>query len=132
MSAAAGASAAAAAARRREELRIEEEQETAPMAADDGYEYKILRSNWSSFKSPTAMRSALEYEAQFGWDLFEKLDNSRLRMRRPIQCREQDAERTHDPYRIWVGPSDKAIGVFVVVAMVVVVALIIGLATAMH
>lgn len=133
MSGAAGAAAAAAAAKRREELRIEEEQETAPMSTDDGYEYKILRSNWSSFKSPATLRTVLEYEAQAGWDLFEKLDNSRLRLRRPIQCREQDAERSQDPYRIWVGPSDNATAALVIAAIVTAVAIMLGMmAIALH
>lgn len=129
MSAAAGA---AAAARRREELRLEEEQETAPMAADDGYEYKIIRSAWASFRSPSRLQSALETEARAGWDLYEKLDNSRVRLRRPVTCRQHDAELNQDPYRIWIGPTENMIGIVVVLVIFMVVFTVIALVNLLH
>ena len=102
------------------------------MSADDGYEYKILRSNWGSFNNPATLRSVLEFEAQAGWDLFEKLDNNRLRLRRAIQCREQDAERSQDAYRTWVGPSENTAGLIVLVLIFGGVAIALAFAVAFH
>ncbi len=132
MSAAAGAAAAAAAAKRREELRHEEEQETAPMSAEEGFEYKILRSSCTTFRNPAKFRAVLDHEAQAGWDLFEKLDDQRLRLRRSVDCRERDTELSQDPYRTWVGPSDNAAAVFVVAGVAVIVAIVLGFAIAFH
>lgn len=132
MSGAAGAAAAAAAAKRREELRLEEEQETAPMTNDTQFEYKIMRTAWGTFKSAARLQAVLEEEAPAGWDLFEKLDDRRLRLRRPIQCREQDAERTQDPYRIWAGPSENALGILVVSAIVTLMVVGFIVAAVLH
>lgn len=102
------------------------------MSADDGYEYKILRTAWTTFRNPVRLRSVLEYEAQSGWDLFEKLDDQRLRLRRPIECRAQDVERSQDAYRTWVGPSENAAAGFVVAGIAAAIAIMMGFAFAFH
>lgn len=102
------------------------------MSADDGYEYKILRTAWTNFRNPARLQATLEYESQSGWDLFEKLDDQRLRLRRPITCRDEDATRPFDAYRSWVGPSDNAAAVFVVIGIFVAVAIVLGFAIALH
>ena len=103
------------------------------MSADDGYEYKILRSGWTTFRNPARLRSILEYEAESGWDLFEKLDDQRLRLRRPITCRQEDALRPHDAYRIWVGPAENAAAAIIVLAIFAAIAIMLGImAMVMH
>lgn len=102
------------------------------MSVDDGYEYKILRTAWTTFRNPTRLQSVLEYESHSGWDLFEKLDDQRLRLRRPITCREQDAERSQDAYRTWVGPSENAAAGFVVAGILAALAIAMGFAIAFH
>lgn len=100
----AGAAAAAAAQRRKER---EEEEELTFMNTDPSgaFEYKILRSATSAFRNPAFFRSALEEEAKAGWELVEKLDNDRARLRRRIEWRDKDAGLAQDPYRISVGMS---------------------------
>ncbi len=99
------------------------------MTTDDGYEYKILRSAWATFRHPARLRAALDQEAEAGWDLFEKLDNNRVRLRRPIACRAQDAELHQDPYRTWSGMQPDALTAIVIVAVFVVILSIVGLVT---
>jgi len=116
-SGAAAAAAAAAAARRRQE---QEEEEMTFMNTDPSgeFEYKIIRSATGAFKDPAKFRAALDEEARAGWELLEKLDNSRARLRRSTQCRKDDARLGQDPYRTQVGTSESAmvIGILGVVA----------------
>ena len=76
------AAAAAAAQRRREE---EEEHMTpyTPRDLAENWEFKILRSATGAFKDPAVMQRYLAEEAQAGWTLVEKFDNSRIRLKRP-------------------------------------------------
>ena len=89
-------------------------------------EYKILRSATGAFKDPAKFRAALDEEARAGWELVEKLDNSRARLRRSTECRKRDAELGQDPYRTQVGMSEAALGVLIVVAILLGVALLLG------
>jgi hypothetical protein len=113
LNAAAGAAAAAAAA---EMQRREEEEEMTPYAADDlqGYEFKIIRSATGMFKHPAKLREVLEEEARAGWELVEKFDNGRVRLKREIAWRQKDATLTQDPYRITVGVSEAKLGLWIV------------------
>ena len=114
MSAGAGAAAAAAAEQRR--MREEEEEMTSYTAGDlsQDWEFKILRSATGSFRKPEFLRRALEQEAQAGWMLVEKFDNSRVRLKRPAKAREFDGKLNTDPYRTYVGVSDVQIALLVV------------------
>jgi hypothetical protein len=120
------AAAAAAAARRRRE---QEEEEVTPENSDPSCatEYKILRSATGAFKRPAKLRAALEEEARAGWDLMEKLDDSRVRLRRSISWRQRDGELSQDPYRIKVGISETAFGLWIALVALGVVALIFGI-----
>jgi hypothetical protein len=60
------------------------------------------------------MQRYLAEEAQAGWTLVEKFDNSRIRLKRPVAARQQDAECTFDPYRTRVGISE--VGLALVIA----------------
>ena len=101
------AAAAAAAARRRRER---EEEEMTLMNTDPSgtIEYKIIRSATGAFKDPEKFRAALDEEARAGWELVEKFDNSRARLRRSIECRARDADLGQDPYRTQIGISEGA------------------------
>lgn len=89
-------------------------------------EYKILRSATGAFKDPAKFRAALDDEAGAGWELAEKLDNSRARLRRSTECRKRDAEPGHDPYRTQVGMSEAAVAASIIMAVLLGVALLIG------
>ena len=108
----AAAAAAAAARQRREE---EEERMTAytPRDLAENWEFKILRSATGAFKDAAAMERYLAEEAQAGWTLVEKFDNSRIRLKRPAAARQQDAQCTFDPYRTRVGISEVGLGLLI-------------------
>ncbi len=121
----AGAAAAAAARRRREQ---EEEEDMTLMNTEPSgaIEYKIIRSATGAFKDPAKFRAALDEEARAGWELVEKLDNSRARLRRSTECRKRDADVGQDPYRIQVGMSETALALWIIVAALLGVALLLG------
>jgi hypothetical protein len=128
MSGAAGAAAAAAAAakRKREE---EEEEEMTPFNSDPSgaVEYKIIRSVSGAFKNPEKFRAALEGEARAGWELVEKLDDSRVRLRRAITWRQKDGELSQDPYRIRMGMSESLLALWIVLGALAGVAALVGI-----
>jgi hypothetical protein len=119
------AAAAAAAARRRRE---QEEEEVTMMNTDPSgaVEYKIIRSATGAFKDPAKFRAALDEEASAGWELVEKLDNSRARLRRSTECRKRDTELDQDPYRTQVGISEGALAIGIAVGVSVGVVLLLG------
>ena len=126
------AAAAAAAARRRRE---EEEEHMTPYTPRDlaeDWEFKILRSATGAFKDPAVMQRYLAEEAQAGWTLVEKFDNSRIRLKRPAAARQQDAQCTFDPYRTRVGISGVGLGLLIaggsilgVAALLLVIAILV-------
>ncbi len=105
--------AAAAAAAEAERLRQQEEEEMTPYTPKDlaeGWEFKILRSSWSGFRTPEQLRAILEEEKRGGWMLVEKFDDSRVRLKRPAGTKviEEDlASGGYDPYRTMVGTPRK-------------------------
>jgi len=123
MSAGAGA---AAAARRRQNY--EEEEEVTPMNTDTtgAFEYKIIRSITNAFRTPAFFQQTLQEEAQAGWELVEKLDDGRVRVRRSIDWRSKDALLTQDPYRTRIGMGETKL-VFVILGTVFGTLLTIGL-----
>jgi hypothetical protein len=105
MSTGAAAAAAAAAAERARQ----EEEEMTPYSEKDlaeGWEFKILRSNMRAFRNLENLKKYLEEEGRAGWELVEKFDDSRLRLKRPASARQADADLDFDPYRTQVGMSD--------------------------
>jgi hypothetical protein len=121
--------AAAAAAKRKRDLQQEEEEEVTPLNSDPSgaVEYKIIRSVSGGFKKPAKLRAALEEEARAGWELMEKLDNSRVRLRRPVAWRQKDGELAQDPYRINVGMSEPVFGLWIALVALAGAAVMIGL-----
>lgn len=121
-----GAVAAAAAAKRRRMLLAEEEDVTQYTQDDlrNDWEFKIVRSGTSAFRKPEVLSKLLEEEAQASWVMLEKLDDSRIRFKRPRSARAKDAYLPDgvDPYRTRYGiPSARyavlAVGVLVGLAL---------------
>ena len=57
----------------------------------DGWEFKIVRSATSKFKSPDYVRRLCEEEARAGWEMVEKFDDHRIRFKRRVERRAEDA-----------------------------------------
>jgi hypothetical protein len=75
-----------------------------------GWEFKVLRSQGDLFRQPAILQQVCDEEALAGWILLEKLDDGRLRFKRPIAMREVvDVESLgFDPYRSYYGPTAAA------------------------
>ena len=82
------------------------------------WEFKMLHGG---FGSQERLRGALTAEARAGWDLYEKLDNQRLRLRRPISARAGDSSLDFDPYRSHHGMFSNPQAVVVIAAILGVV-----------
>jgi hypothetical protein len=96
---------------------MREEEEETPYMQDDlhgDFEFKILRSNTAAFRKPEMLQQALEEEALAGWVLLEKLDNSRLRLKRKRGSGHRDATAAIDPYRTYFGLGNGAIAAIVI------------------
>ena len=72
-----------------------------------GWEFKIVRASRDIFRDPTIFRRLCEEEALSGWILLEKLDDHRVRFKRPIALREviKSEKLPVDPYRTQFGRS---------------------------
>jgi hypothetical protein len=91
--------------------REHEEEEVAGYGLEDlaeGWEFKIVRSAMGDFGKPEMMRAMIQGESAAGWQLLEKLDNGRVRLKRPVAARERDAmlPKGVDPYRTTYGWSE--------------------------
>ena len=124
MSAAAGVIAAAAIAREQ----AEEEAMTPYSSTDlaENWEFKILRSATGRFRDALWLHAILQEEARAGWTLVEKFDDSRIRLKRPAGAGANDATLGFDPYRTWVGTSQRRLALWLVLGGVVGVGVILG------
>jgi hypothetical protein len=114
MSAGATAGAAAAAAAAAAERQRQEEEEMTPYTPKDlaeDWEFKILRSNFATFRDPVKLRTVLDEERRGGWVLVEKFDDRRIRLKRPAGTKaiQGDFADRYDPYRTSVGMSQGAL-----------------------
>lgn len=85
-----------------------EEEDMTEYTHDDlreDWEFKIVRSGSGAFRNPEVLNRLVEEEAQAGWVLLEKFDDSRVRFRRPHSARSRDAFLPPgvDPYRTQYG-----------------------------
>lgn len=73
-----------------------------------GWEYKIVRARGHLFANAAVFKQLCDEEALAGWILLEKLDDRRVRFKRPIGMREviQTDFLSFDPYRCYYGPSN--------------------------
>ena len=103
--------------KKRKELKFEEENMSHILNNDmiTNWEFKIVRSATNAFKNPLSLAKVLQQESVGGWELFEKLDDNRLRLKRPITTRENDGllPRGYNPYRSKYGISEGAIGMII-------------------
>ena len=133
----AGAWVAATAAAKRRKMLLAEEENMTPYTQDDlanDWEFKIVRSETAAFRKPEVLSKLLEEEAQAGWVMLEKLDDSRVRFKRPRSARARDAYLPDgvDPYRTRYGvlSARYAAGVGALIAGLLVLALVaLGLAS---
>ncbi len=117
----AGAAAAAAAKRRRDD---EEENMTGYDKNDlEGWEFKIVRSNFGRFRKLEVVQEVCKREAEAGWEMLEKFDDQRIRFKRRIENRKRDAQLGYDPYRTSGGLGEGRT-VAVIIAAIAAVALI--------
>ncbi|MBT3249212.1 MAG: hypothetical protein HOA24_00695 [Candidatus Pacebacteria bacterium] len=118
MSSSAGATAAIIAAQQQKQRQMEEEEMTSYSANDlEGWEFKIVRTGMKSFKDLHRLNSFLEEESKAGWELVEKFDNHRIRLKRKVTAKRNDRNLTIDPYRVTMGDSESVIVVIFLVAM---------------
>ena len=90
----AATTATTSAARHRQILLEREEEEMTTYTQDDlsnDWEFKIVRSSTAAFRKPKELNRLIEEEAGTGWIMLEKLDDSRIRFKRPRRARAQDA-----------------------------------------
>lgn len=104
----AGAVVAAAAAEKRRQMLLAEEEDMTEYTQDDlksDWEFKIVRSDTAAFRKSEVLNELLEQEAQAGWVMLEKFDDSRVRFKRPRSARGKDAllPADVDPYRTQYG-----------------------------
>lgn len=92
----------------------------------EGWEFKILRSNMNAFRKPENLKKYLEEEGRAGWILVEKVDDNRLRFKRPASARRADATLDFDPYRTQVGVSDAGMVVVTLGIILGAVAILAG------
>lgn len=108
--------------RRRDQEEEEEMTRYSTDELDDNWEFKIVRSETGAFRRPEVFQSLLQEESIAGWELVEKLDNRRVRFKRPRDARRRDATLPtgFDPYRSQYGrPSSARIAILIGVALMV-------------
>jgi hypothetical protein len=116
-------------AQQRRQQEEEEEVSTHLSDASTGFEYKIIRSATGAFKTPEKFRAILDEEARAGWELFEKLDDCRVRLRRQVSFRERDADLGQDPYRTRIAGGEGKVAltiVLIVLGVIVGIAAVVG------
>ena len=76
-----------------------------PEELNDDWEFKIVRSGTNAFRNPDTFAQLVDEEAEAGWTLLEKLDNGRVRFKRPKNAHRNDAYLPDhiDPYRTQFG-----------------------------
>ncbi|MCL1471669.1 hypothetical protein [Argonema antarcticum] len=74
-----------------------------------GWEFKIVRSNRDLFRDPVVFQRLCDEEGEAGWILLEKLDDRRVRFKRPVALRDliKPERLKFDPYRCHYGSSSK-------------------------
>lgn len=125
----AAAGAAAAAKRRRDQ---QEEEDMTGYSTDDlsGWEFKIVRSAFGAFRNPDKVRRLLEEESRAGWELLEKFDDQRIRLKRKVEKRKNDSTLGYDAYRTSYGAPEYTIAIIVLVA--IAVGVLVALLAARH
>jgi hypothetical protein len=123
--------AAHAAAEKRKREQEEEELMTGytPTDLSDQWEFKIVRSVSSAFKKPEVFQQLVQQEAMAGWELLEKLDDGRVRFKRPVSARRRDGmlPRGVDPYRTRYGMSEGLLAFWIIAGVLLAMGITIGI-----
>lgn len=121
----AASAAAIAAAQAAARMREEEEKMTSYNKDDlNGWEFKIMRSNFGSFSNYEKVKKVCDEEAKAGWELVEKFDQYRLRFKRPVGMRAKDQFLNFDPYRTGVGGGGGVVALIIGLCLLVLGAII--------
>jgi hypothetical protein len=122
---------AAAAVERHRKRNQGEEQMTAYRRdeKDQGWKFKILRSASGASKRPDQLARVPAEESSAGWELLEKFDDGRLRLKRSASARDRDADlpSSYDPYRTQYGISEGALTAYWVFGILAVIVPVIVL-----
>lgn len=124
-----GAIIAAEAERQRKRMEEEEEKMTGYKndELNDNWEFKIVRSDSNAFRKPEHLQNLIDEEAISGWDMLEKLDDRRVRFKRPKSARDKDfgLPQGIDPYRSRYGGQSAAekIGIGLAIGLLIMVIL---------
>jgi hypothetical protein len=125
--------AATTAAHRRRQLALQELEETemtnyTQTDLDQNWEFKIVRSASGVFRNPEIMQQVLAEESMAGWELLEKLDDSRMRLKRPRDARKRDDRLPTgaDPYRTQYGTVGESRARALILSLVIL--LVLGVA----
>lgn len=83
-----------------------------------GWEFKIVRASRDLFRNPAILQRLCEEEAEAGWVLLEKLDDRRVRFKRPVALRDliKPERLSFDPYRCHYGPTGSPLTVLGAIA----------------
>ncbi len=112
----------AAAAAAAEQMRQEEENMTGYNKEDlDGWEFKIVRSAMQKFKNREVLQQLCQEEAQAGWEMVEKFDNSRIRFKRRVERRSNDHLVTIDPYRTRMSGDGSGTTIAIIIGVCVMI-----------
>lgn len=102
---------AAAEQQRVRQLQQREEEDLTPYSEAelmDNWEFKIVRCPGPLFDQPAFLDKVLREEAVAGWQLVEKFDGMRVRLKRVAgQHSQAELPPGYDPYRTTVGPPAK-------------------------
>jgi hypothetical protein len=113
---------ATAAKHHREMVEREEETMVHYTAGDlnEDWEFKIVRSETPVFRKREVLDRLIEEESYAGWVMLEKLDDRRIRFKRPRSARTKDTYLPPDvdPYRSHYGPSVSRPAVLLALVMV--------------
>jgi hypothetical protein len=95
--------------RAQREQNVEEEDKTNYTEEDlmDDWEFKIIRNPFNQFDRREYLEKILQQEAKGGWQLVEKFDGMRVRLKRPVSQRAGDVNLPpeYDPYRTEFRPK---------------------------
>jgi len=109
----------------------QEEEEMTTYSSEDldaNWEFKIVPSTTRAFRNADILAALLEEESLAGWELVEKLDDQRIRLKRPRDARSKDHRLPpgFDPYRTQYGSSSNP--PIVATLFGLVIALVLGVA----
>ena len=73
----------------------------------------------SAFKDPEVLEEMLAQESLAGWELVEKFDDQRVRLKRSSNARRKDAllSAGYDPYRTQHGSSAEGLALRILLAL---------------